>query len=159
MGRGTTGDNLFDAALLATRIGHGLGLSKLPVVARHVRDNGIGVESCPLSNQALQFTPDVRDHPAASLIAAGVAVTLSPDDPGAMGYGVDWLTYDWAMALLAWDVDLLSLRQMCVDSIAHAALDGVERSMVEADWLARWQAWIAAMATAVRTRQFAGVAV
>jgi adenosine deaminase CECR1 len=47
-------DNLFDAVLLKTkRIGHGLGLFKIPSLYKYLRDRDIAVEVCPTSNQIL----------------------------------------------------------------------------------------------------------
>ena len=47
---------------------------------------GPRLQVCPLSNQALQYVEDMRNHPATVLLASGVPLTLSPDDPTPLGY-------------------------------------------------------------------------
>ena len=51
---GAAARNLFDAALLARRIGHGLALPKYPSLMRRVADvqtSVAAIEVCPISNQ------------------------------------------------------------------------------------------------------------
>ncbi len=40
---------------------------------------------CPLSNQRLCVTPDLKDNPLADLLRAGVSVTVNSDDPSYFG--------------------------------------------------------------------------
>ena len=50
-------DNLYDALLLGTkRIGHGYSLYKHPELMRICREEGVLVESCPISNEVLRLT-------------------------------------------------------------------------------------------------------
>mmetsp|Transcript_26101 Transcript_26101/g.61527 ORF Transcript_26101/g.61527 Transcript_26101/m.61527 type:complete len:149 (+) Transcript_26101:114-560(+) len=143
MGFNTTGANLVDAAILGARVGHGLGLVKLPTVVDHLKARNIAVEVCPWSNFALQFVGDMRDHPATSLLAQGVAITLSPDDPAILGYGDDWLTADWFGAVLNWDIDLASIKQMLINSLAHSSLSTAAKAKALQSWHTRWEYWVA----------------
>jgi adenosine deaminase len=52
---------------------HELALAQIPLTV------------CPLSNQALCVTPDLRTHNFAKLLRAGVAVTINSDDPAYFG--------------------------------------------------------------------------
>ena len=56
-------------------------------------------------SQILRDVQDLRNHPAASLLEAGVAITISPDDPGPLGY--DGVSYDW------WEVGVPSSPSLC----------------------------------------------
>ena len=48
------------------------------------------VEICPVSNQMLKFTPDLRWHPGVMLHNMGVKISLNSDDPGV--FAVSWDT-------------------------------------------------------------------
>ena len=87
-------ENVFDAVLLnASRIGHGLSIAKFPTLMHSLKAKRIAVEICPLSNQVLQFVDDMRNHPATTLLAAGVPITINPDDPAPLRYSS--VVYDW----------------------------------------------------------------
>ncbi len=69
----------------AVRIDHGVRAIDDPgLVARLARD-GVPLTVCPLSNQRLQVTPDLGDHPLRALMEAGVVVTVNSDDPAYFG--------------------------------------------------------------------------
>lgn len=66
--------------LSARRIGHGTALVSSASARALVRDRGVGVECCPVSNDRMGFVPVAR-HPLPLLLADGLAVSLSTDDP------------------------------------------------------------------------------
>lgn len=68
-------------ALPVTRIGHGVRAVEDAGLVRRLAQEGVTLEVCPGSNLALGLYPDWAAHPVARLRAAGVAVTLSTDDP------------------------------------------------------------------------------
>jgi Adenosine deaminase len=47
-------------------------------------------------------------------------VTISPDDPGFMGY--EGVTLDYFYAFLAWDLDLKDMKKLALNSITWAAI-------------------------------------
>jgi len=67
--------------LPVTRIGHGVRAVEDPSLVARLADEGITLEVNPGSNIALGLYPDWPSHPVARLREAGVAVTLSTDDP------------------------------------------------------------------------------
>lgn len=138
----TSATNLYDALLLGSvRFGHALALPKFPVVMQRAKEAGVAVESCPISNQVLQYVDDLRDHPATEMLAAGMPVTISPDDPGPLGYNS--VVYDWWMAYVAWDVDLASLKRMARDSVEHSLTNTTEKGLLRSTWQSQWDSWIA----------------
>ena len=144
---GAAARNLFDAALLARRIGHGLALPKYPTLMRRVADvqtSVAAIEVCPISNQVLNYVSDMRDHPATAMLAAGVPITLSPDDPAPLGYTS--VTFDWWLAFVAWDIDLAGLKQLALNSIAHSALLPPQRAQLTVIWQREWASFIHAYA-------------
>jgi adenosine deaminase CECR1 len=138
--RRAEGENLYDAVLLgAPRIGHGLALVRHPVLMEMVRQRGIAVEVCPISDQVLGYVPDLRAHPAVAYINAGIAVVLSPDDPGLTRHT---LSYDFYEACLAWGLDLRDLKQHALDSLLHSAMAPQERARARAPWERRWTGFV-----------------
>jgi adenosine deaminase len=67
--------------LPVSRIGHGVRAIEDPAVVRRLAAEGIVLEVNPGSNIALGLYPDWKAHPIARLREAGVAVTISTDDP------------------------------------------------------------------------------
>jgi adenosine deaminase len=65
----------------ANRIGHGVAAIRDPgLLGRLVRD-GVPLDVCPTSNIAIGLYPSLDAHPVAALWRAGVAITISSDDP------------------------------------------------------------------------------
>lgn len=69
------------ADLPVSRIGHGVRSIEDPRLVEELARRGTVLEVCPGSNLALGLYPDRASHPLHRLIAAGVRVTLSSDDP------------------------------------------------------------------------------
>jgi len=80
----------------------------------------MALEICPISNQMLRYTPDLRLHPANALLHKGVQCVLANDDPQILGN--TGLTYDFISAFLAWDLDLWQIKQLIVNSIVYSAI-------------------------------------
>ncbi|MDG2340741.1 MAG: adenosine deaminase [Paracoccaceae bacterium] len=68
-------------AIGAERIGHGVRCSTDAALVDELVARGTVLEVCPGSNVALGVYPTLRDHPVNMLAEAGVAVTVSTDDP------------------------------------------------------------------------------
>ena len=100
------------------RIGHALNLHRHPEVLEKARKLGTVIESSPLSNQLLGYTPDLRLHPAKDYIAKGLKVTLNSDDCGL--FGSSYLADDLLLAYLCWGLSLEELKQCLVNSLAAA---------------------------------------
>lgn len=129
-------ENLYDAVLLGTRrIGHGIALPRHPVLLDRVRERGIAVEVCPISNQVLGYVADLRGHPAVDLMNRGVQIVLSSDDQGMMRYE---LPYDWYEACLAWDLDLRALKRIARNSLEFSALRDADKRASLAAWEVKW---------------------
>lgn len=134
-------DNLYDAFLLGTRrIGHGFNLFRFPHLERQVTRHGIAVEVCPISNQQLRYVADLRVHPASGYLNRGVPVVLSNDDPGILRN--DGLSFDFWEAVMAWDLDLRSLKQLARNSLQYSGMTEAEKAAAMADWENRWRAWV-----------------
>lgn len=68
-----------------------------------VKERGILIESCPVSNEVLRYSSTVSHHPLPALLARGVKCSLSNDDPSMMGQGGAGMTCDFWQAMQSWE--------------------------------------------------------
>lgn len=66
----------------AERIGHGIQIIKDQSIMNFIREKGIPLEVCPISNWLTQAFKTHEEHPIRGLIEAGIKVTINSDDPG-----------------------------------------------------------------------------
>ncbi|MGZ3796699.1 MAG: adenosine deaminase [Pseudobdellovibrionaceae bacterium] len=66
----------------AERIGHGIQIIKDPNILRFVKERGIPLEVCPISNWLTQAFKTHEEHPIRALMNAGIKITINSDDPG-----------------------------------------------------------------------------
>ena len=71
--------------LKVERIDHGLRAVEDPALLARLADERITVNVCPLSNVALRAVDRIEKHPMFAMMAAGVPVTVSSDDPAYFG--------------------------------------------------------------------------
>ena len=109
----------------AERIQHGIGAMQDPAVVRLLVDEGIACDVCPASNVALAAVPSMDEHPLASMLDAGITVTLGSDDPPLMSTTL-LAEYEHAWNLAALDED--GLRRLADNSLVEsfAPVDRVE---------------------------------
>ncbi len=67
------------------RIGHGTAAINDPELMAYLRDNGVTVETCPVSNVRTNAVPSVREHPVRTFYDMGIRVTVNSDDPSMFG--------------------------------------------------------------------------
>ncbi|XP_056629882.1 adenosine deaminase 2-like [Diorhabda sublineata] len=136
--------NLFDAILLdSIRLGHAIALLKHPAAAKLVKEKGIAIEICPISNQVLKLISDLRNHPASIMIANNYPVVISSDDPsfwGAKGISYDW--YVTFMAISHRDSDLRLLKKLALNALDYSGLEKEEKELAKLHWEADWEAFI-----------------
>lgn len=84
--------NLYDALLLRTkRIGHGISLTKHPMLAEEYKQRGIALEICPISNELLHLCTNAKDHRLPDLLAMGLHCTINADNPAIFRSDSYWL--------------------------------------------------------------------
>jgi aminodeoxyfutalosine deaminase len=82
--------------LRADRLRHGIRAVDDPALVRELAARGTVLDVCPISNVRTKAVASLAEHPLPALVAAGVACSISTDDPAM--FGTD-LTNDYAAAL------------------------------------------------------------
>lgn len=120
-------ENLIDAYLLGvSRVGHGLNLYRYPDLhARYVKKE-ICLEVCPISNQALGYAKDIRNHPITEYLRSGLPLALCSDDPTYMEN--ETLTDDFFAGIVGWNLSVADIKQLCINSIMYSGLSTDEKS-------------------------------
>jgi aminodeoxyfutalosine deaminase len=101
----TTGpQTIWDALneLSPERIGHGISAVQDPALMAHLAQTGIPLEVCPTSNVRTRAVANISEHPLATLVAAGVQLSINSDDPPMFGTTLND-EYEVAASLLGLD--------------------------------------------------------
>lgn len=145
--------NVIDAILLdSKRIGHGTNTFHFPAAERLIKEREIAIEVCPISNQILGYVQDMRLHPASGYLRRGLPVVISSDD--SMLFGYTGLAYDYWEAVVAWDLDLKSLKTLVENTIKYSALDVTSMEKLHSDWSTCWDSFISRMSVKLSSASF-----
>lgn len=68
-------------SLKVDRVGHGTRAIEDPALVEYLAKTGIPLEVCPISNLRTAVVPSLEAHPVRKYSEAGIAVTISTDDP------------------------------------------------------------------------------
>ncbi len=111
-------------ALRPVRLAHGIRAAEDPALLRLLARRGIVCDVCPTSNLATGAVAAGAAHPVRALLAAGVPVTLSTDDPGLFGTTL-WKEFRRVAGWGATGVELLACartaRQAAARTLSYSA--------------------------------------
>ncbi len=65
----------------ADRLRHGIRAVDDPGLMREIANRGVVLDVCPISNLRTRVVPSLAEHPLPALVAAGIACSVSTDDP------------------------------------------------------------------------------
>ena len=83
----------------------------------------------------------MRTHPTRSLLAAGVKVSINPDDHGF--FASPGVTLDYLVAYLSWDLTLCDLKQLCLNSIEFASISDSDKEALTKFFNYKWKIFLA----------------
>ena len=109
------------------RIAHGVRAVEDPALVRHLAQTQVALDLCPTSNVLTGAAPSLPAHPARALDAAGVAITISSDDPVAFNTSV---TTDLALLAHHLGFSVADLGRLSVQAAQHAFLPEVARTVL-----------------------------
>jgi len=139
-----TNQNPIDGCLLdAKRLGHGINVLKFPYLLEIIKKKNICIEINPISNQTLKNTLDLRWHPGIIYFGMGIKIAISNDDPTL--YGTKGINYDLFVATAAFELNLLDLKKIFLNSIECSTLETKDRDEAIDLFLKNWDEVISNM--------------
>jgi len=114
--------------LRVERIGHGVQAIDDPKLVQHLADTGVVLECCPGSNVVLGVFPTWKSHPIDKLMARGVKVTVSTDDPPFFG---TTMTHEYALLADTFGWDEAAFAEITQTALAAAFCDDTTRAMIK----------------------------
>lgn len=134
-------DNLYAAAALGTkRVGHGLNLFRFPSLVDSMKTHHVAMEVCPVSNQLLRYTLDLRMHLIGEYMNRGVECVVCSDDPSILGNG--GLAYDFWEVYYSQLIDLKALKKLILNSYIYSGMTQAEYNQKIAQWKEKWAQFV-----------------
>jgi adenosine deaminase len=109
------------------RVDHGIRAMEDPELVKRLRDEGVPLTVCPLSNVSLRVYGTLADHPLPVMLDEGLLVTVNSDDPAYFGGYID--------------TNYAAIREQC--AITPAQLETLALNSFDASFVddSRRQAW------------------
>ncbi|MBN8925820.1 MAG: adenosine deaminase [Rhodospirillales bacterium 69-11] len=111
------------------RIDHGVAAAADPALVADLAARGVPLTVCPLSNLRLNVVPSLAAHPLASLLRAGVRVTVNSDDPPYFG---GWVTENLLACAQAMDLSRAEIVQLLRNGFDAAFVPEPRRAALHA---------------------------
>lgn len=123
--------------LHAERIAHGVRAVEDPVLVAEIARRGIALDVCPTSNICLGVFPSLESHALPTLRAAGVAVTISSDDPPLFN---TTLNDDVALLAEPFGLDVAAADEILLNGVRYSFLPKDAKRRLEAEYRAELDA-------------------
>ncbi|RSL42612.1 hypothetical protein CEP54_015421 [Fusarium duplospermum] len=135
------GDNLSHALNLGSkRIGHGFALINHPCIMQRMKDEGVCLELCPISNEISGLAGRISQAAMYPLMANNVHCTINSDNGTLFRSS---LSHDFYQVLVGKsDMSLSGCRQLILWSIEHAWLEAEEYGLIRDEWERQWAAFL-----------------
>ena len=115
----------------AERIGHGVNLVTDPETMLFMRHNRYLVEINLISNNLLEYIPDLSTHPFPEYLRLGIPVCLNTDDPGAWDSN---LTDEYFVGVTRFNLTWGEIVQLGRNSLQYAFVEEPEKSRLLKDY-------------------------
>jgi len=100
--------------LQVERIDHGVRILESKALTERVRDSGIALTVCPLSNIKLRVFSELSDHNLKQLLDAGLKATINSDDPAYFG---GYLLQNYLATFAALDLQISDAYKLARNSL------------------------------------------
>ncbi len=107
------------------RIDHGNRLLEDEALIKRVRDGGLTLTVCPLSNLSLCVVDDLKDHPLKRMLDLGLNATMNSDDPAYFG---GYVNENYRQTAAALDLTRDEIIQLARNSFTGSFLSEVEQA-------------------------------
>ena len=112
------------------RLDHGNRSLEDDALVARLKESGMTLTVCPLSNLKLCVVRDMREHPLKRMLAAGLKATVNSDDPAYFG---GYVMANFEAVIGALDLDAEDLRTLAKNSFAGSFLEeGQKRAHIAA---------------------------
>jgi len=105
------------------RIDHGVRILESPALTQRVRDSGIALTVCPLSNIKLRVFSDISKHNLKQLLDAGLKATVNSDDPAYFG---GYLLENYLATFAALDLQIADAYTLARNSLEASFAEQVQ---------------------------------
>jgi aminodeoxyfutalosine deaminase len=114
----------------AERIGHGISAAQDARLMAYLAEREIPLEVCPTSNVRTRAVGGLDEHPLATLIEAGVQVSINSDDPPMFG---TTLEEEYAVAARLLGLDAHGVAGLARAAVTQSFLDPAGRTVLLAE--------------------------
>ena len=108
------------------RVEHGVQAANDPRVVDFLRERGVTLDVCPVSNFKLRASPSIREHQIGRLHRAGVRCTINSDDPFFFGTS---LSNEYAALAMEGGFALWELAELARNGFAAALLSPEKKAV------------------------------
>ena len=126
--------------LNSKRIGHAYNLGNKKSLKQKIINKNICLESCPISNLYLGYCKDLRNHPAKYWASENIPYVLASDDDTFQEHTS--LADDFFAAIVAWELNLSQIKQLCLNSIIYCGLNNYNKQILYSAWTEKWNTYI-----------------
>lgn len=126
-GESTGPETIWDSInhLGAERIGHGIAAAQDPALMAYLAEHQLPLEVCPTSNVCTRSVSSLEEHPLATLVANGIAVSINSDDPPMFS---TTLNEEYAVAAGLLDLNYAGVTDLARASVRQSFLDDVGKA-------------------------------
>jgi len=121
----------------AVRIGHGVRIREDAAVFDMIRERGIPLEMCPVSNLQTKAAPDWTSYPIRDYVDKGIKVTVNTDNMTVSGTTI---TNEFAMLAEQFGFSAAEIGRLVLNGVDAAFLEPSEKAELRADCLRQFAA-------------------
>ncbi|XP_055296967.1 adenosine deaminase 2-A-like [Sitodiplosis mosellana] len=135
-------ENLYDAVMLAKRIGHAYTLPKHPYLMELAKKRDVCIEVSLTADLATKLNFDLHSHPMSEMLANNVQMVITPKNPA---FQDSTMTDDFYLAFVyvaAQEHDLSVLKKLILNSFKYSGMNNEELTEAVEAWVSKYMKWL-----------------